>query len=101
MGPPDRSQPKSSGRGRLLAAGLNLVVAAIILWNTVYLSRAVDQIRAEGYDLPDNLRALIARLGWEHISLDRRLRLAVALERSKPIPTATRNRLTLPSGGLA
>ena len=31
------------------ASGLNLVVAAIILWNTVYLSRAVEQLRAEGY----------------------------------------------------
>src|SRR5271154_3503146 len=31
------------------ASGLNLVVAAIILWNTRYLSRAVDQLRAEGH----------------------------------------------------
>ena len=30
-----------------------------ILWNTVYLSRAVDQLRAEGHDLPDEL---VARL---------------------------------------
>lgn len=37
------------------ASGLNLVVAAIILWKTVYLSRAVDQLRAEGHDLPDDL----------------------------------------------
>lgn len=54
---------------RYRASGLNLVVAAIILWNTVYLSRAVDQIRAEGHDLPDDLLAHVAPLGWEHISL--------------------------------
>jgi hypothetical protein len=54
---------------RYRASGLNLVVAAIILWNTVYLSRAVDQLRAEGHDLSDELLAPIAPLGWEHVSL--------------------------------
>jgi TnpA family transposase len=51
------------------ASGLNLVVAAIILWNTRYLSRAVDQLRAEGHVNSDELLAHIAPLGWEHISL--------------------------------
>jgi TnpA family transposase len=51
------------------ASGLNLVVAAITLWNTVYLSRAVDQLRAEGSIIADELLAHIAPLGWEHISL--------------------------------
>jgi Tn3 transposase DDE domain len=46
-----------------------MVVAAIILWNTVYLSCAVDQLRAEGHDLPDDLLVHVAPLGWEHISL--------------------------------
>jgi TnpA family transposase len=54
---------------RYRASGLNLVVAAIILWNSVYLSRAVDQLRAEGHDLADEMLAHIAPLGWEHISL--------------------------------
>ena len=31
---------------RYRASGLNLVVAAIILWNTVYLGRAVDELRS-------------------------------------------------------
>jgi TnpA family transposase len=51
------------------ASGLNLVVAAIILWNTTYLCRAVDQLRTEGHDIPDELLAHVAPLGWEHISL--------------------------------
>lgn len=51
------------------ASGVNLAVAAIMLWNTVYLARAVTQLRAEGHDLPDDLLAHIAPLGWEHISL--------------------------------
>ena len=34
------------------ASGLNLDVAAIIYWNTVYLSRAVEKIRAGGHSIP-------------------------------------------------
>jgi hypothetical protein len=30
-------------------SGLNLLVAAIILWNTTYLQRAVDHLRNQGY----------------------------------------------------
>jgi TnpA family transposase len=51
------------------ASGLNLVVAAITLWNTVYLSRAVEQLQTEGHPIADNLLSHIAPLGWEHISL--------------------------------
>lgn len=51
------------------ASGLNLVVAAIVLWNTVYLGRAVDALRAAGEDIPADLLAHVAPLGWEHIAL--------------------------------
>ncbi len=51
-------------------AGLNLAVAAIILWNTVYLGRAVDELRSRGETIPDELLAHIAPLGWEHIALN-------------------------------
>ncbi len=50
--------------------GLNLAVAAIILWNTVYLGRAVDQLRSQGEVIGDNLLAHIAPLGWEHITFN-------------------------------
>ena len=33
-------------RGRFRASGLNLAVTDVILWNTVYLSRAVAELRA-------------------------------------------------------
>jgi TnpA family transposase len=55
---------------RYRASGLNLAVAAIILWNTVYLGRAVDELRARGEILPDELLARIAPLGWEHIAFN-------------------------------
>ena len=52
------------------AAGLNLVVAAITLWNTVYLARAVDRLRADGQAVSDLLLSRIAPLGWEHITFN-------------------------------
>ena len=49
--------------------GLNLLVAAIILWNTVYLQRAVDHLRRQGIEPgPKDLEHL-SPLGWEHINL--------------------------------
>ena len=55
---------------RYRASGLNLAVAAIILWNTLYLGRAVDELRSRGEIIPDELLAHIAPLGWEHIAFN-------------------------------
>lgn len=51
------------------ASGLNLIVSAIILWNTVYLERAIDAAHRRGDPVPDHLVRHIAPLGWEHINL--------------------------------
>ena len=51
------------------ASGLALVTAAIALWNTVYLGRAVDALRRGGEEVPDALLAHVAPLGWQHINL--------------------------------
>jgi hypothetical protein len=51
------------------ASGLTLVVNAIILWNTVYLSRAVDYIRSQGIVMPDEVLCQVAPLPWAHIAL--------------------------------
>jgi TnpA family transposase len=50
------------------ASGLSLITAAIVHWNTVYLNRAVQQLRVQGLMVPDEL-AHVAPLGWEHIAL--------------------------------
>ena len=55
---------------RYRASGLNLAVAAIILWNTVYLGRAVDELRSHGEIIPDDLLAHVAPLGWEHVAFN-------------------------------
>lgn len=54
---------------RYRASGLNLVVAAIVLWNTVYLERAVEALRASGQEVSDPLLSHLSPLGWEHINL--------------------------------
>jgi TnpA family transposase len=51
------------------ASGLSLITAAIVHWNTVYLDRAVEHLRARGVTIPDDLLAHVAPLGWEHIAL--------------------------------
>jgi len=51
------------------ASGLALVTAAIALWNTVYLDRAIDALRRGGEMIPDALLAHRAPVGWQHINL--------------------------------
>ncbi len=45
------------------ASGLALVTAAVVLWNTVYLGRALDVVRRRGDTMPDALLAHLAPLG--------------------------------------
>jgi len=50
------------------ASGLNLVVAAITLWNTVYLERAAALLtKSRAFD--SALLQHVSPLGWEHINL--------------------------------
>ena len=51
------------------AGGLNLVVAAIVLWNTAYMDRAICHLRAQGEKIPSELLPYLAPLGWQHINL--------------------------------
>jgi TnpA family transposase len=53
---------------RYRASGLNLVVAAITLWNTVYLERAVKALR-EDRTVEDHLLQHLSPLPWDHIHL--------------------------------
>ncbi len=51
------------------ASGLNLVTAAIILWNTVYMDRAVMALRQSGHTIDDALLPHLAPVHWNHINL--------------------------------
>lgn len=50
-------------------AGLNLLTAIIVYWNTVHLGHAVAERRNEGLDVSPELLAHISPLGWAHILL--------------------------------
>ena len=47
------------------ASGLALVTAAIALWNTVYLDRAIQSLRRQE-SVPEELLAHLAPVGWQH-----------------------------------
>jgi Tn3 transposase DDE domain len=61
-----RSALRKPGVPRL---GLNLLVAAIILWNSRYLAAAFESLRRDGQPLRPDIMKHVAPLGWEHISL--------------------------------
>lgn len=54
---------------RYKASGLNLVTAAIVLWNTVYIEMAVEYLKKKGEEINEELLQYLSPLGWEHIHL--------------------------------
>ena len=60
---------RSFEQQRYGASGLNLVTAAIVLWNTVYLEHAAQALRETGKAIDDALLPYLSPLGWEHINL--------------------------------
>jgi TnpA family transposase len=51
------------------ASALQLIVSAIVSWNTVYMKRAITPLRAKGVKIPEEYLQHISPLGWEHIAL--------------------------------
>ena len=49
------------------ALGLNLVVVAVVLWNTFYLEQALAQV-LQRRNIPDDYLKYLSPLSWEHIS---------------------------------
>lgn len=49
-------------------AALGLVVNAVALWNTRYLSTAIDQLRVQGVPVKDEDVARLSPLGQAHIN---------------------------------
>jgi TnpA family transposase len=64
-----RVQDRSHAQQQVRAQGLNLVVAAIILWNTLELARAIDELRREGVEMRAEQLPHLSPMDWEHISL--------------------------------
>lgn len=50
-------------------AGMNLLTAVVIYWNTKKLGELVEKMKSEGQEIPSKLLAHTSPLGWEHIIL--------------------------------
>jgi TnpA family transposase len=60
----DRGQDAQQFR----ASGLNLVIAAIVYWNSTYLADAIDHFRTPSQPVSSELLAHTSPLTWEHIA---------------------------------
>lgn len=79
---------------RYRASGLNLVTAAIVLWNTVYLERAVQALRRCGSPVDESLLQFLSPLDWEHINLTgdyRWLKTKLAPGKFRPLRSLSRS----------
>ena len=48
---------------------LGLVVNVIVLWNTIYMDAALNQLRAEGFDVRAEDVARLSPLRFDHINM--------------------------------
>lgn len=48
---------------------MTLLIAAISLWNTVYIERAINSLRRKAIPINEQLITHLSPLGWEHINL--------------------------------
>ena len=49
------------------ASALNIIINAISVWNTVYMEKAVEELKRTG-EFREDLMPYIWPLGWEHIN---------------------------------
>nr|WP_254849776.1 transposase [Bacillus cereus] len=51
------------------ASGLQLIISAIVIWNSIYISRAIETLRNNDIHISEEYMQHIFPLGWEHIAL--------------------------------
>ena len=73
---------RTPGAQHFRIAGLNLLTAIIIYWNTDQLGHAIQERKRAGLEIPENLLRHISPLGWEHIHLTGEYRWPRALNRN-------------------
>jgi hypothetical protein len=67
--PAGLQNPGTFDAQRYRASGLNLVIAATILWNAVHFERAVAALRADGRAFDPSWPPHLAPVHWDHINL--------------------------------
>jgi Tn3 transposase DDE domain len=65
----ERIGERSAEAQQFRASGLNLVIAAIVYWNSTYPADALVHLRASGELVPAELLPHTSPLSWEHIRL--------------------------------
>ncbi|MGO9955276.1 MAG: Tn3 family transposase [Solirubrobacteraceae bacterium] len=70
------AQPYQRGQEEQIGA-LGLVVNCIVLYNTIYTQRALDQLTAAGYEIQREDIRRLSPLGHEHITLTGRYHIAL------------------------
>lgn len=81
---------RSFEQQRYRASGLNLLTAAIVLWNTVYLDRAITTLNQEGNATDPELLRFLSPLGMGTHQPHRRLHLAThQQDQARQIQAAT------------
>jgi TnpA family transposase len=73
------------------ASCLHLLISAIGAWTTPYLAAAVERLRAEGTDVPDEYLTHLSPLAWEHINLLGQYTFDASTARPLARPRALRN----------
>jgi Tn3 transposase DDE domain len=63
-----RIADRSAEAQQFRAFGLNLLIAAIVFWNSTYIADAIAHPRATEQSVPDAWLARTSTLSWEHIS---------------------------------
>ena len=69
-----RPEGRTTAEGSRRAGGdqlgaLGLVLNMVVIWNTRYMARALDKLRAQGYEIRDEDVARLSRLIRKHINL--------------------------------
>ncbi len=70
------AQPYQRGQEEQIGA-LGLVVNCIVLYNTIYTQRALDQLSAAGFEIQREDIRRLSPLGHEHITLTGRYHIAL------------------------
>ena len=79
---------RSAEAQQFRASGLNLVIAAIVFWNSTYIADAIAHLRATEQSVPDAWLAHTSPLSWEHISFSRDFlseRAAATADKRRPL----------------
>jgi TnpA family transposase len=64
-----RYRDRSNENLSIRASALNLVVKAIIYWNSVHMGRAVTALKERGHNIQNEWLQALSPLGLEHINL--------------------------------